>query len=186
MFELEPGEKIILEVRRHWFVFTVRAVAVLIMALLPLLVWALASGELRVLAAFASVVKGNLAAFFAFFYILWLLVLWVYLFLIWTDYYLDIWLITDRRIVDIEQKGMFHREISSFRLDNIQDITIDIAGIIATSLKFGNVHVQTAGAVMENFIIRSAHDPERIKRIIIDAQNKMIERQRAAPISGTE
>jgi uncharacterized membrane protein YdbT with pleckstrin-like domain len=92
----------------------------------------------------------------------------------WTNYYFDLWIVTNKRIIDVEQKGLFRREVSSLRLDNIQNIVIDMNGIMPTLLRYGNVHVHTAGASHEIFIIRTANDPEHIKNIITEAQNKVL------------
>ena len=51
------------------------------------------------------------------------LALITFFFRAWLDYYLDIWVITDERIVNIEQKGLFSREISTQQLYRIQDVT---------------------------------------------------------------
>ena len=97
---------------------------------------------------------------------IWTLIAWIKLFTIWTDYYLDVWFITNKRIIDIEQKGFFRREISTFRMERIQDITIEIKGILQTFLDFGDIHVQTAGESQE-FIIRGIGHPKQIKEIIM-------------------
>lgn len=96
----------------------------------------------------------------------WTLLLWAKFFAIWTDYYLDVWIVTDRRIVNIDQKGLFHREVSTLRMERIQDVTLEIEGIIATVLGFGDVLVQTAGETGE-FVIKGVNNPEHIKRKIL-------------------
>jgi len=80
-----------------------------------------------------------------FFLSLYLITLFLLLFLFWMDYYLDMWIITDQRIITVEQKGLFRREISEIPLHRVQDITIEISGIIETFLKFGTIRIQTAG-----------------------------------------
>ena len=93
----------------------------------------------------------------------------------WTLYYLDVWIITDKRIIDIEQKGIFNREISTFRTDNIQDVTIEIRGIIGTFLKFGDIHIETASE-NNSFVIREALNPERVKEVILKQHNEIMDR----------
>lgn len=85
---------------------------------------------------------------------IYILTLMLFLFIIWADYYLDIWIITSKRIIDIEQRGLFDRSISEFSLANVQDVTIEISGVVQTLLKFGNLHVQTASE--NNFVIKDA------------------------------
>ena len=68
--------------------------------------------------------------------------MWMLLFINLTNYYLDVWYVTSDRLVDIEQKGLFHRDEAVLRLDNIQDVAIASKGIIQTLLGFGNIRVK--------------------------------------------
>ncbi|MEY2702541.1 MAG: hypothetical protein RLY43_1174, partial [Bacteroidota bacterium] len=90
----------------------------------------------------------NLTILFLFLYVNWILILWVISFFIWTDYYLDVWIITNKNLIDVEQIGVFHREISTTRLARIQDINSEVKGLFQTFLNFGNLSIQTAGSDM--------------------------------------
>jgi uncharacterized membrane protein YdbT with pleckstrin-like domain len=63
-----------------------------------------------------------------------MLVIWIYGFMIWIDYYFDIWIITSERIINIEQKGMFTRKVSELRFQKIQDVTTEVIGFLPTIL----------------------------------------------------
>lgn len=91
---------------------------------------------------------------------------WVFFFFSFIDYYLDIWIITSERIIDIQQKGFFSRTISEQKLFRIQDVTSEVHGIIPTMLKYGNVHVQTAGT-KERFFFHEVPNPDKIRDSII-------------------
>jgi len=104
-------------------------------------------------------------------YSIWLLLLWIMFFIEWTDYYLDLWVITDSRILDVEQKGFFHREVTSFNYSQIQDITVETRGLIETFFKFGTLHIQTAGHNRE-IVIRDASRPEEARSLILRLQEK--------------
>ena len=90
----------------------------------------------------------------------------LFLFMFWVDYYLDMWVITSERIIDIEQKGLFRREISEFMLDKVQDITVEIPDIMATLLKYGNINIQTAGE--KSFTIKQIPKIYEAKNLILD------------------
>lgn len=94
------------------------------------------------------------------------LFLWSFVFVVFIDYYLDIWIVTDYRIVNIEQKGLFRREISELRLDNVQDLTTEISGVIPTFFDFGDLYVQTAGKRVR-FQFKSIPHPERVRDVIL-------------------
>ncbi|MBX4210949.1 PH domain-containing protein [Candidatus Parcubacteria bacterium] len=169
---LEEGERIILEIRKHWLVFISEAFIIFISALAPLIMLAFV---VKADIVHIPEVSARFSNLFLFVYALWLLVLWMVLFLFWTDYYLDVWLVTDRRIIAIDQKGLFNRQVSSFRLDTIQDITVETNGILPTLFDFGNVLVETA-AEIPMFKIPSVAHVTKVKEIITDEHNKAIEK----------
>lgn len=97
---------------------------------------------------------------------------WAFAFLSWAQYWFDIAIITSERIVKIDQKSMFSREISEFRISRVQDVRVEINGMPATLLKFGDVYVETAGEGPA-FVFRAIPNPERIKDIILYHQGRM-------------
>jgi uncharacterized membrane protein YdbT with pleckstrin-like domain len=163
--QLNEGEEIIKTVRRHWFPLAVEgAVDIVIFTVLIAIVAIVgtvtsASGTAS---ALGSVVPLGL---FAIGFVG--LLLWMHFFASWSDHWLDAWVITNRRIIDIEQHGFFHREVSSFPLERIQDVTYDISGIIAMWLHFGDVRVQTA-SISENFVMRLVPFPQDVKEYLLE------------------
>lgn len=117
-----------------------------------------------------------------FVYAVWLLALWGFFAIQWTNFYLDVWYVTQKRIIDVEQKGIFHREISNLRFDKIQDISIEVTGFIATMLNFGDIHVQTAAEDSSDFFMKDARNPERVRKIIFSQHNVESERTRHVKI----
>jgi len=103
---------------------------------------------------------------------------WTAFFVRWTNYYLDVWYITPKRIIAIDQKGLFRREVTDLRFEKIQDVTSEISGIIGTLLSFGNLHVQTAGSSAEReIIIRQARNPLDAKKMILMLHSKVIDKK---------
>ena len=183
MVNLEEGEKIIRVVRKHWFVMLVIAVTMFILALLPLFLYFFLFFEvfneffglnLAVSRELLTSVLTAVQKWGTFAYPLWLLILWTFFFVEWTDYYLDALVITNKRVIDIEQKGFFNREITSFNYHNIQDITVETKGIIQTLFKFGFIHIETAGDDKHRIIaIKYAQNPEEARSVILQQQSKM-------------
>lgn len=166
--DLDKDEKIIHEVRKHWFVLLGHLFAAIALIVAPPIVYivgvAIAPPEV-------SVRVLDHIFFAVFLYSLWSLGVWVMLFINWTNFYLDVWYITDRRIIDIEQKTIFHREVSNLRFDKIQDITVEVRGIIATFFRFGDLRVQTAAENSRDFVMKNASRPEEMRKIIFQAHN---------------
>ena len=100
-----------------------------------------------------------------------MLAFWIFSFMIWIDYYFDVWIITSQRIVNVEQKGLFTRKVSELRYEKIQDVTTEVSGFIPTIINYGDVQIQTAGED-EEFMFRTVSDPYKIKSIIVELQRK--------------
>jgi uncharacterized membrane protein YdbT with pleckstrin-like domain len=141
-------------------------VFLIIIALIPLLVISfLINPKININIGF---IHGNIASLFVFFYSLWLSVLWITGIIFWTNYYLDVWIITSKKIIDVEQHGLFRREVSFLHLDKIQDITYEINGIIPTMLNYGNLEVQTAGSEGA-FPIKGVPNPSNVQAKLNEA-----------------
>lgn len=178
LIDLYEGEKIVKVVRKHWFVFFVEMLLMALLAVLPAVLYYfflpfIATGPLG--EQFSWDLIFSRVGPPEFLYLVWLLVVWHVAAIIWTDYYLDIWVITNQRIIDIEQLGLFNRRVSAFRLDMLQDVTIEIPGLLATLIKFGNIHVQTAGDDRD-FIMPGVTHPEEVKSIIMREHHAARER----------
>ncbi len=100
-----------------------------------------------------------------------MLSIWLYGFMIWIDYYFDVWIITTHRIVNIEQQGMFSRRVGEMEYSKMQDITVEVSGFLPTIINYGDVRIQTAGKE-EEFIFRTISDPYNIKNIIFNMQKR--------------
>ena len=168
MITLEPSEEIHRIVRKHWFILAIEVAVPILLALFIIIL--IQVGMLGVVINSATsdlFTPGQLTALNGFLSSFILLVAWIIVFVIWTNYYLDYWIITNHRILDVEQLGLFRREASSFRLDRIQDITAEVHGIMATLLHFGTIHVETAGED-RRFEMRGVPRPEELKQYIFE------------------
>lgn len=149
------NEQILMVIHRHWFNILMHLGTIILLSLVLF-------GSLAVLPSLFPEIGVESATFFAFVQSTLLLFLWLFSFLVWIDYYFDVWIVTNERIVNIEQKGLFTRRISELRFSRIQDITATVDGLVPTMLNFGDVTVQTA-AEEERFLFRQVADPFAVK-----------------------
>src|SRR3989338_5121724 len=126
MLTLDENEKLVRIFRKHIFPFMTQLASLILIALLP----PVAYSFLKSFVSFTVSAQSASLLFFAYF--IFLTILWNIAFIFWTDYYLDMWILTDKRLIDVEQKGLFAREVSSLRLDRIQDIKMEVSGFIPT------------------------------------------------------
>jgi uncharacterized membrane protein YdbT with pleckstrin-like domain len=93
------------------------------------------------------------------------LTVWIVAFTAFIDYYLDFWVVTNDRIINVEQR-LFSRTISELDLFKIQDVTGQSKGFLETMFDYGNVYVQTAGAT-ERFNFEEVPGPREVASRII-------------------
>lgn len=153
-------ENILLTLRKHWIIFAEEAVAALVIGILPLLFLGGISAAPYGFSADLSFLR-VLGA-------LWLLVSWMALFLIWTAYYLDIWLITDKHIYTIEQVGLFDRKVRTVSLERIEEINVRTEGFLQTFFGYGTIEILTASAAEENAVFRGLANPQMARSLLLN------------------
>lgn len=175
--ELESDEKVITMVRKHWFLITVELLVIILFGLVPVFGFMLVQ-LVPVPAALASfIVTGTPVIIFSL--AAWLLLTTIAAATSWTGYYLDLWILTDRRIIVIDQITYFNRKVSNFRLERLQDINVSISGLIPTLLNYGVIRAQTASASENNFESFGLPDPRGLQSKIqtaMDARLATIEK----------
>lgn len=165
----ENSEKVINIIRKHWFayvIFWLLSTFMIIPLIVAIIYWFNYQATL-------NEIWGNLLILFGSAYCLFIMGLLIYGF---TDFYLDVYIITDRRIVDITQNGFFKRTISELNLRQIQDVNAEVNGLMSTLLHFGNVHIQTAGE-QPNFIFESIPHPYQTSKKILDLHEAYLKKQ---------
>jgi hypothetical protein len=163
-FELEPGEHVVKEVRKHWFLFLAELLPFAIIAIVPFAIPKI----LTLAPPLEPYVK-----FFDYHMTLpraglgvWLLITWTAAWSTFTKYFLNAWVLTNQRIVDIKQRGYFNREVSSLFLNRVQDVTTNVIGVLPSLLGLGDINVESAGAV-EKFIMHGIPLPEQMRDLIL-------------------
>lgn len=162
---IEDGEKVLAIKRRHKFLLLVEIAMFAVLAALPALVLMYLSDNESV--SYFDI--GAYRPFVTYGYAFWLLVIWISSFMAWTDYYLDVLVITNHRLIIANQKGLWRRTLASFRIDKLQEINVEINGFLATLLDFGTLRAETAGHGEEEFHMAFLPDPRALKSIIMDA-----------------
>ncbi len=159
MLQLYENEKIIFVIHKHWFVAAKFVAIFMFLFLVPIII-------LFLMPYLSSVFDPALVEpWINMLLSLYVMTLLALLLLFWMDYYLDMWIITSERLIDVEQIGLFNREISEIPLHRVQDVTIQIRGIIETFLGFGTIRIQTAGE--REFLIRDAPHLYKTKDLIL-------------------
>ncbi len=172
MIHLTANERIEFVLRKHWFILAERFVGLFFVYVAPLILWkVLSAGSIPGIPVNVELLSRISPAAVSFVASGWSLIVLMKFFSFWIDHHLDTWIVTNERLIDVEQKGFFHRDIATLRLRDIQDVNIETAGIFATLLGFGTIRVQTAAETPE-FVLTNVAHPEHAKGrllVLVDA-----------------
>lgn len=160
---MHADEQLLMLQRKHWSVLVHKLFRYVMLIVIPLLIFA-GLGWFGVSVTINTEnLSGVLLVLGASLYVL---LLWMLFFHDWLDYYLDALIITNERVVRIEQKGLFNRTVADLTLDRIQDVTVETKGFVPTFLRYGSLHLQSAGE-RERFVFSDIPDPEQVKAEIL-------------------
>ena len=160
---LQSGETVIRLVRRHPVYVILQTIATVLIALLIFWVAGWLRDTLHVF-DFTDTILNIIR-------VLAIIVAILYFLFVFYRYRNDIWLITNQRLIDSHKPNPFKHTVSAASLTNIQDVSIDQSGFLATIFKFGNLICQTA-ASGGAFEFRGVPSPKDLLDVVEDARHK--------------
>lgn len=96
-------------------------------------------------------------------------------FLVW---FFNVYIITDERIIDVDFSSVIHKNVSSAKLDNIEDITTTTRGLLASIINYGNIKIQTA-AEKQEFEFSAVPQPSKVtallNELLIEEEREKVE-----------
>jgi uncharacterized membrane protein YdbT with pleckstrin-like domain len=172
MIKLFPGqhedEKVICVIHKHWMAYIVHIVGSILITLTMITCFILFfiyyynQGEIFYL-QIATVVLSCmlLSSYFLIFYN-------------FVDHYLDSLAITDKRLIDIKRHGFFRQEINEVHLLDVENVTVQVAGIFPHYMKFGDLHIQTAGQEDRDIVVSHMPKAHKLARLIMEIHTQHI------------
>ncbi len=170
----QPNEKIVIVVREHWFPLFIKVFAIALLSLLPI--------AFRLLLVDTNIFERSetaslIASAVTNIYYLGLL---VSLFVVFILYYLNVHIVSEQRVVDIDQVGLLSHEVSELNIETIEDVSSHFKGLFGNLLNYGTVYVQTAGGT-ERFEFQNVPNPASIASTILDLYEKHGEKEKPRP-----
>lgn len=98
-------------------------------------------------------------------------ILGLYGFWRWVGWYYSVYVLSNKSLTIITQKGFFNRKVSDMELHNIQSVNYHIDGFNASVFGYGNVLVQTLSG-SGDMELKFVHKPAVLAKQIIDAVHK--------------
>ncbi len=83
----------------------------------------------------------------------------------WIGWFYSVFIVTDQRLIQITQKGLFHRSVVDMRLSQIQMINYQVSGLQETLLGFGTIMMQT---LVGDLVIHEIHHPAKIQKKLLE------------------
>lgn len=154
-------EKIIFVLHRHPFTFIPAIILFIVLMLVPLAIYFMINSLFPNL-----FLNEEVHTVFIIFSSIYYLSTYLFFYVQFLDFYLDMWIVTNDRIVDIEQHSLFHREITELDLYRIQDATATVKGFFSTIFQYGDVYVKTASS-NTNIIFRRIPNANRVREQLI-------------------
>lgn len=150
-----PNEEIILMRRRHpWVLFRTGLYVLLaiVLVFIAFLIWGASKVSVIILIA-SSIISLS------------------FLIIRWFVYNNDIYILTNHRIINIDQSGFFLRRVSEAELVNIQNVSYEIKGPIKSLLNFGTIEISTAGNTI-GLVLKNVENPHFVQEKIVALQTK--------------
>ncbi|MDP3993689.1 MAG: PH domain-containing protein [Candidatus Doudnabacteria bacterium] len=171
----QEGERIHLVTRPHWIILAMKIAVWLIFVALFVFLDYLAE-------AVPTLTEAPYLSAFNLFKTIYLMFLVAAVFYIWIIYYLNYQVVTNERVVDVDQGNLLLHTTSELHLSQVQDVTAEIKGFLGNIFDYGNVYLQSAGAKVQ-FEFDDVPNPHALAKLILDLYEK-VPKQNQAPQGG--
>ena len=152
---LKENEVVMMVLHRHWIVIVFKIFYLCILLFSSLILIAIRWPII-------ALVWESL--FWALMTLYWIIFL-MFVFLSWVNDELDLFVITNKRVIGIEQMGALTRKVSECSLDKVQEVNSSVSGILPTLFWYGQVNIFTASET-SRMTVSYAPDPVENSRKI--------------------
>ncbi len=83
----------------------------------------------------------------------------------WIGWHFSVFIVTDQRLIQITQKGLFNRSVVDMGLGQIQMVNYQVAGLMQTMFGFGTIMMQT---FVGDLVIHDVHHPAAIQKQLLE------------------
>jgi uncharacterized membrane protein YdbT with pleckstrin-like domain len=104
-----------------------------------------------------------------------------FLFRIYTSYYYTALLITNKRLIDVEQHGLFAKTASTILYGKIEDVNYKSKGLMNSIFRVGDIYITTAGNKRTATKLESVKYPsEVVEKIIQQSEYYLSDKQKTS------
>ncbi len=83
----------------------------------------------------------------------------------WITWYYSVYIVTDQRILQISQKGLWKKSVVDISLNQVQMVNYEVSGFQETALGFGTIMMQT---FVGDLVIHEVYHPAKIQKQLLE------------------
>lgn len=133
--KLEPNEHLHMIVRKHWIILLTTTGLILTLIVVCIGVYFMAEfARIPSIFTLLTIIGMSMVGF-------------QYIFIHWINDELDIFILTNRRIITLDQVGFLDRKLSQTTIDNVQEVNSTTSGLLGNIFEYGSLSILTASDV---------------------------------------
>ncbi|MDD2566023.1 MAG: PH domain-containing protein [Candidatus Gracilibacteria bacterium] len=129
---LQPGEEVKIVLQRHWFAL-IGTFGYLFFLALSVLIMIYFGSSIPLIGPIINIVL-----------VVYISVFLLFIYINWMRYELDLYIVTTKRIIGLEEVSFLNRHLSECALERVQEVNAKTTGFFSNMLNFGEVTIHTA------------------------------------------
>lgn len=101
----------------------------------------------------------------------------------WISWYYSVFIVSDQRLIQITQKGLWKRSVVDIGLNQIQMVNYEVGGFQETLLGYGTIMMQT---FVGDLVIHDIHHPANTQKKLLTILRDKGVLQASPPMTGAE
>lgn len=83
----------------------------------------------------------------------------------WITWYYSVYIVTDQRLLQISQKGLWKKSVVDISLSQIQMVNYEVSGFQETTLGFGTIMMQT---FVGDLVVHDVYHPAKVQKRLLE------------------
>ena len=164
-----PGEEVYIMLRSHLITNVGWIVSIIVAAVIPFIVFFLLN-EFHIDLSQIVLIKPQ---YIILVLILWYVLLFTQVLINFLNWFFNIYIMTNQRIIDFDFSAFSYHHISETSLENIEDVTGESVGFLPSMFDYGDILIQTA-AEKDEFKFENIPNPNWVRDKIMDLRDFVV------------
>ena len=161
-------EQVLLVAHKHWIGFVPDIVVIAVPVLLLGIFWSI-----------SGAISPVLHAMFALLIPLGALIIWITLAILWTNYFLDLLVVTDERVLYVRQENLVRRNVMEWSIHNVSHVGVRMDNALESFFTYGALVMNVQGEE-EPVVFDRLPNPEYISAIVLKQDDRYVKLKETA------